>query len=314
MPYARPSKTDKKNVAKCDSQRDKGRPNTRRRTLVASTNRSHEESDDKEFHPQSSFELEVDSSDSDSDSDCRSVRDDDAEGNSAGNHGEENGGEGDGESSIEIDVESNIDDVPTQNQEPERIVTRAGNATDTTNKKRVEKTQTGPPTEKKARLHSTSSRAPIKPRDGTEITSGDDVGRASLCLNASVRMNTSKSGSELEARLSSQGDQVTLLRNEIALLRNLLNESFIGLKEYIDVRLSANSGLLSKSLEEVKELHAVHDLSVVDPKNKKDTWKRSELDLPFSNFVFSDEIMQVVLEKCTIGHVSSTAIGYKSQK
>lgn len=109
-------------------------------------------------------------------------------------------------------------------------------------------------------------------------------------------------------------DQVTVIRNEISMLRGVLGDFSKSIRSYVDSHHTETTALLKRTIGEVVELRAVVDLSVSDNKDRKDGAKMNEVEVPFFNFVFSDEVMQVVIEKCTISHVTYTAMEYHSRK
>ena len=136
------------------------------------------------------------------------------------------------------------------------------------------------------------------------------ISRNSGLDSSSVVKSNTKSSS-----VASEQNQVTILRNEIGMLRGVIEDMCTSIKTVVDKRIADSNDLQTRVIEEVKDLRAVLDLSVLNPKkNKKDSVKQAAFDVPFFNIVFSEEVVQIVIEKCTIGHVSSTATDYRTRK
>lgn len=160
--------------------------------------------------------------------------------------------------------------------------------------------------EKKARISS----APDFDREesfGTESVGSAHNTFARSILGVGTKM---KAGN---ADDTNRTDDVALMRNEISLLRGVLSEVSTGIKQYLDTRLNKTNALQNRTIEELTDLRAIVELST-ETKSKKETSKQSDIDIPFFNFAFSDEVMQIVIEKCTILHVTSTSMDYQTRK
>lgn len=256
---------------------------TRARTEDPARNTSLGESP---VHAQSSFELEVPSSDSDSD-DCSQ------------------------EVGLLVRRNRNIseyDDTDTREVSDDGDWERPPN-------KRVKSKR--PQSPQVPSLESTGK----KPRGSTlENPIPAPSPALSLRNNNSDETNRACSAAATEAEMvpvprpiSSENGQITMVRNELSLLRGVLNKMPDILKEYIDTRFDELKAAQRQTREDLVEIRAVLDLSSVDKKKQKESVKTTEIELPFFNFVFSDEVMQVVIEKCTIRHVSTTAMEFQSR-
>lgn len=93
------------------------------------------------------------------------------------------------------------------------------------------------------------------------------------------------------------------------MLREFIKEQTTVLKTYIDSRITECIVSQKRTNEELVELRAVHQLS-----NKKDSVKQHAIDVPFFDVAFSDDVIQVVIEKCTIRHVTTTVTEYQTKK
>ena len=286
---------------------------------------------------QASFDLEVDSSDpsdSDSDDEYMDAADDEklaAERQDVVEEEFENGKGDEPEEKKDAQIETSDDDqIQVKKTTKKRRFDQPEDSDedDFQVHKSTKKRSVNPPStsvEKKAKMdaHSSSAQlsspvASIPCTKKTALSVRQDVGvtkQRRLNVNTSVKLSRSNdkglnSGSDIH---STQNDQVTLLRNEIQSLRQWVEVLSKGVKAFVDDRLSDSEALLKKNLDEVKELRAVLDLSLCDRKKKKfDAGKQAEIDIPFFNFVFSEDVLQVIIEKYAIGHVSSTSIEYQS--
>lgn len=112
-----------------------------------------------------------------------------------------------------------------------------------------------------------------------------------------------------------QTDEVTLVRQEICKLRDAVQDGPKCMKGYVDSQFEKTNGMLEQVIDELKDLRAIVALTGSESKIKKERGKQNDLDdVPFFDFVFSDEVMQIVIEKCTIRHVTSTATEYQTRK
>ena len=99
---------------------------------------------------------------------------------------------------------------------------------------------------------------------------------------------------------------VSVLRQELTVVRNSLGSLSNGIMKYIDKRLSRSDNIQLRLLEAVKELKALNSIKKGSRKSKKaDVIKHEEYELPFFDIVFSDQAAQTVIELCTVEHIMS---------
>lgn len=98
-------------------------------------------------------------------------------------------------------------------------------------------------------------------------------------------------------------DSITLVRQEMSSLRDTIDD----VKTYIDRR---NSELKRMFSDNFNELRLLVQHNTGDGKRKKEGSIIADVEIPFFNIVFSDATMQVVIEKCMVGHLMNTTEEY----
>lgn len=97
--------------------------------------------------------------------------------------------------------------------------------------------------------------------------------------------------------------EISMLRREIGEVRNMCGGLMSTFESVLDDRISKSDAIIELLLIEVKELRAIDSLRKGGRRGREEIGKGTEAEVPFFNYVFSEEVSRVVLERCTVQHV-----------
>ena len=105
-----------------------------------------------------------------------------------------------------------------------------------------------------------------------------------------------------------QGGEMALMRHEIAILRKKLGSVVSELNTFMEDRMSKTDSILLKVLEQMKEVRGMLSLNSGRQEQGRRRGKSQiqHVHVPLFNHVFSDDVVQVVIEKFTIEHLIRT--------
>lgn len=118
---------------------------------------------------------------------------------------------------------------------------------------------------------------------------------------------TFRSNLDIVKKVRSGDDGLVIMQQDISSVRDIVSGLSLDIKKHLDDRLAQLQRSVMNDINEIRVL--VHH-GYGDRKRKKDTSRNEEADIPFFNIVFSDSIMQIVIEKCMIAHIISTMSEY----
>lgn len=98
-------------------------------------------------------------------------------------------------------------------------------------------------------------------------------------------------------------NEISMLRREIGEVRNMCGGLMSTFESVLDDRISKSDAIIELLLSEVKELRAINSLRKGGRRGREEIGKGTEPEVPFFNYVFSEEVSRVVLERCTVQHV-----------
>ena len=97
------------------------------------------------------------------------------------------------------------------------------------------------------------------------------------------------------------------IKNELTLVRVMISELNADIKKYVDLKFCKVEQLIAHLQEQVTDIRTLVDLTMTDNRKKKNSVKSSDTEAPFFNIVFSEDILQVIVQKCMVGHIISTS-------
>lgn len=103
-------------------------------------------------------------------------------------------------------------------------------------------------------------------------------------------------------------ESITVLHHQITSLQQTLKIVLENVR-HMDSRLEETHRLQLTMMEYVQDLNAVANFSRSDSKKTKEV-RHVDAEVPFFNWVFSDDAIQVVMEACIVGHVVATSTSY----
>lgn len=99
-------------------------------------------------------------------------------------------------------------------------------------------------------------------------------------------------------------NDVSMLRRQIGEVRNMCGTILPRFESVLHDRLAKSDAIIELLLSEVKDLRAIVSLKKGGSRGKGETGKSAELEVPFFDYVFSEEVSQVVLERCVVEHMT----------